>query len=102
MIADFVSRFARGPGDVRQSLDIRAALEKRGAALWRARASSSAGVLSLGPSSKVSAIARRSRGPRQIEGANIAEDRPRTAQAAPATAAAPAMDAATLLNMGCS
>ncbi len=48
------------------------------------------GVPSLGPSSNVSASARRSRGPRQYEGAKTEDDRPRTAHAinpaAPASA----------------
>jgi hypothetical protein len=39
------------------------------------------GVLSLGPSSKVSATARRWRGPRHTEGPKTFEERPRTAQA---------------------
>src|SRR5271157_1018589 len=55
--------------------------------LWRARISRSWGVLSLGPSSKVRAIARRVGSPRQREGPKIEEERPRTAQAMEETAA---------------
>ena len=48
-------------------------------------------MLSLGPSSKVSAMARRSRGPRHTEAPNTADERPRTAHAIhPAAAAKPA------------
>src|ERR1039457_3095194 len=49
--------------------------------LWRARISRSWGVLSLGPSSKVRAMAGRAGSPRQREGPKTAEERPRTAQA---------------------
>ena len=51
-------------------------------------------MLSLGPSSKVSAITRRAGSPRQREGPKTAEERPRTAQARndpAARAPAPAM-----------
>ena len=46
--------------------------------------------LSLGPSSKVRAMALRSRGPRQVTGPNNDALRPRTAHAATATPAAEA------------
>src|SRR5690348_15032928 len=53
--------------------------------------SSSAGVDSLGPSSKVSATTGRDRSPRCRDGPKMVEERPRTAQARnPAAAAIPA------------
>src|SRR5438105_4118449 len=67
--------------------------------LWRARISRIAGVDSLGPSSKVRARVRRVVGPRQMLGAKMDEDRPRTAQAIPAKAAAAMGSEATMKRM---
>ena len=55
---------------------------------YPARTSRIRGVDGLGPSSKVSAIVLRPGVPRQTEGPNTAEERPRTAQDIPAAVAA--------------
>lgn len=62
------------------------------------------GVSSLGPSSKVSATDRRSRGPRHTEGPNTAEARPRTAHAiaaAPHATEPPAIGSAEIITSYC-
>ena len=73
--------------DGRQPLHVGAALEEGGRHAVAGQDVENRGVLSLGPSSKVSAIDRRSRGPCQTDGPKTCEDRPRTAQAMPPVAA---------------
>jgi len=92
VVTDLMARIAGCPGQFGSAQYILAALEECRTNAVSGKDVEDPGGGRLGPSSKVSASALRPGLPRQTEGPNTAEERPRTAQEIPA-AVAPSEDA---------